>query len=67
VDYLIGIFSGDAESAPTSAEQIIIIEHKDRLPTQIDGLLQTPHVKVTEFTRDKEHGIYGILGWCLSI
>lgn len=61
VDYLIGIFSGDAESAPTSAEQIIIIEHKDRLPTQIDGLLQTPHVKVTEFTRDKEHGRYGFL------
>jgi hypothetical protein len=61
LDYLFGIYSDDAYSSQTSAEQIIIIEHKDRMPTQIADLSKIPHVKVTEFTRDKEHGRYGFL------
>jgi hypothetical protein len=61
LDYLIRIYASDADADQTSAEQIIIIEHKDRMPTQLDKLANIPHVKVTEFTRDKEHGRYGFL------
>jgi peptidoglycan hydrolase CwlO-like protein len=61
LDYLLGIYAEDADADQTSAEQIIIIEHKDRMPTQLDELANKKHVKVAEFTRDKEHGRYGFL------
>jgi predicted nuclease with TOPRIM domain len=61
VDYLLGIYKNDADADHTSAEQIIIIEHKDRMPAQLDALAENRHVKITEFTQDKEHGRYGFL------
>jgi chaperonin cofactor prefoldin len=61
LDYLLDIYKSDAESDQTSAEQIIVIEHKDRMPARIDELANIRHVKVTEFTRSKEHGRYGFL------
>ena len=61
LEYLLGIYDKDADSLQTSAEQIIIIEHKDRMPTLVDTLTDAPHVKIIEFTQDKEHGRYGFL------
>jgi hypothetical protein len=61
LDYLLGIYSEDKDSAQISAEQVIIIEHKDRMPTLSEKIVDAPHVKVIEFTQDKEHGRYGLL------
>jgi len=61
VAYLLGIYSKSTNLDQTSAEQIIIIEHKDRMPILIDQLIDKPHVKIIEFTQDKEHGRYGFL------
>jgi len=61
LDYLLGIYKDETDSTRTSAEQIIIIEHKDRMPMLVDTLADTPHVKVIEFTQDKKHGRYGFL------
>lgn len=60
LNYLLKIHNGEANSTRTSTEQIIIIEHKDRMPT-LDRLANTPHVKVIEFTQDRDHGRYGFL------
>jgi hypothetical protein len=61
LDYLLGIYRKDSDAARTSAEQIIILEHKDRMPTLVDKLGDAQHVKVIEFTQNKEHGRYGFL------
>ncbi len=61
LNYLVSIYTADSTSNQTSAEQIIIIEHKDRLPILGDILGNTPHFKVIEFTQDKKHGRYGFL------
>ena len=61
LDYLLGIYKDETNSIRTSAEQIIIIEHKDRMPSLVDTLADAPHVKIIEFTQDKEHGRYGFL------
>jgi len=31
------------------------------MPILIDQLIDKPHVKIIEFTQDKEHGRYGFL------
>ena len=59
--YLMDIYSKDADCPQTSAEQIIIMEHKDRMPSLANILADAPHVRVIEFTQDKEHGRYGFL------
>ena len=61
LDYLLGIYRRDADSARTSAAQIIIIEHKDKMPTLADTFAEASHVKVIEFTQDEKHGRYGFL------
>ncbi|AQU03379.1 hypothetical protein B1774_04595 [Dehalococcoides mccartyi] len=61
LDYLLSIYKDDLGKDQTAAEQIIIIEHKDRLPMLVDRLANSPHVKIIEFTQDKEHGRYGFL------
>ncbi len=61
LNYLLGIYRKDIGAARTSAEQIIIFEHKDRMPTLVDKLGDAQHAKVIEFTQDKEHGRYGFL------
>lgn len=61
LNYLVSIYTADSTSNQTSAEQIIIIEHKDRLPILGDIFPDAPHFKVIEFTQDKEHGRYGFL------
>ena len=61
LNYLFAIYCKDADSTRTSAEQIIIIEHKERMPSLMEKLIGAPHVKVIEFTQDKTHGRYGFL------
>jgi len=59
--YLVSIYDSDSMSSSTSAEQIIIIEHKDKLQMLDDISGNSNHVKVIEFTKDKQHGRYGFL------
>lgn len=61
LDYLLNIYRRDADSPQTSAAQIIIIEHKDKIPTLSDTMAKVSHFKIIEFTQDKEHGRYGFL------
>lgn len=61
LNYLLEIYQRETSSTHTSAEQIIIVEHKDRMPLLADTLKNNPHVKVIEFTQDKKHGRYGFL------
>jgi hypothetical protein len=61
LDYLISIYASSSNISRTTAEQIIIIEHKDRLRVFGDNLGRLSHVNVIEFTQDKDHGRYGFL------
>jgi uncharacterized protein YukE len=63
LEYLLSIYKNDIgkSNATTSATQIIIIEQKEKLP-MLDSIIgNAPHVKVIEFTHDKNHGRYGFL------
>jgi hypothetical protein len=61
LDYLLSIYKDEKSLNRTTHEQIIIFEHKDRMPKQIEELAIVPHVKIIEFTGDKAHGRYGFL------
>lgn len=62
LEYLLSINNDIGKSnATTSATQIIIIEQKEKLPMLDSVIGNASHVKVIEFTHDKNHGRYGFL------
>ncbi len=64
LEYLLSIYKNELSPSKISGaidKQIIIIEQKEKLPMLNSIIKGEEHVRVIEFTRDKNHGRYGFL------
>ena len=61
LEYLTALYANDPSSPKSGVGQIIILDHKDKLPLLEEALKDTPNSKIIEFTQDKENGRYGFL------